>query len=112
MLLADTAALPELDQIATWVSEAIEESRPALEAWAPNVAKRRTIAEVAVGLAALEVAWTTSRKLVYGIYERPGGGFIGEAGLYRIDWQRRVIHAASIGAVRGRCPLRRPVGVA
>jgi ribosomal-protein-serine acetyltransferase len=72
------------------VSEAIEQSRAALEAWAPNVAKRRTIAEVATGLAALEIDWTTSRKLVYGIYVRPGGGFVGEAGLYSIDWQRGV----------------------
>jgi RimJ/RimL family protein N-acetyltransferase len=72
------------------VSEAIEESRQALEAWTPHVATHRTAAEVAVGLARLEDAWATSRKLIYGLYERPLGRFVGEVGLYTIDWQTQV----------------------
>jgi RimJ/RimL family protein N-acetyltransferase len=72
------------------VSEAIEQTRRALEAWTPNISSHRTAAEVAVGLAALESAWTTSRKFVYGLYERPLGRFVGEVGLYAIDWQAQV----------------------
>jgi ribosomal-protein-serine acetyltransferase len=75
---------------AATVSEAIEQSRPELEVWTPNIAKRRTVAEVAVGLATLESAWTTSSKLVYGVYARPLGHFVGEIGLYVIDWHRQV----------------------
>lgn len=75
---------------ATVVSEAIEESRPSLEAWTPNIATRRNAAEVAVGLASLERAWAASRKLVYGVFERPPGRFVGEVGMYAIDWQAQV----------------------
>ncbi len=72
------------------VSDAIEQSRAALEAWTPNISSHRGPEEVAVGLATLECAWATSRKFVYGLYEQPQGRFVGEVGLYAIDWQARV----------------------
>src|SRR3979411_495201 len=75
---------------AATVSEAIEQSRPELEVWTPNIAKRRTVAQVAVGLATLESAWSASSKLVYGMYARPLGRFVGEIGLYVIDWHSQV----------------------
>jgi RimJ/RimL family protein N-acetyltransferase len=72
------------------VSEAIEQTRTTLEVWAPNIAKRRTVADVAAGLAGLECAWRTARRFVYGIYERSSGRFAGEIGLYVVDWERQV----------------------
>jgi RimJ/RimL family protein N-acetyltransferase len=82
------------DADARLVSEAIEESRAALEQWTPEIASRRSVAEVAAGLAGLQCAWSSRRKRVFGMFERWTGRFVGEVGLYTIDWDSR---AATVG---------------
>ena len=79
---------------ACMVSDAIEESRSALERWTPEIASRRSVAEVSAGLATLESAWRSRRKLVFGMFDRSTERFVGEVGLYTIDWDTR---AATIG---------------
>ena len=80
---------------ASVVSDAIEESRAALERWTPEIATRRSVTDVAAGLAGLQNAWLSRRKLVYGMFERSDECFVGEVGLYTIDWGAR---AATVGA--------------
>lgn len=76
------------------VSDAIEESRASLERWTPEIATRRSAAEVAAGLDSLAVAWRAGRKFVYAVLDRSTRQFMGEVGLYTIDWQTR---SATIG---------------
>jgi RimJ/RimL family protein N-acetyltransferase len=76
------------------VAAAIEESRAALEKWTPHIASHRTPNEVARGLDGLQRAWSTRRKLVYAMFDRRKAAFVGEVGLYTIDWTGAV---ASIG---------------
>ena len=74
--------------------EAIEQSRATLREWVPEVAGLRTQDEVAAGLAGLERAWDQGRKLVYAVSRPHDGWFVGEVGLYALEWGRG---AATIG---------------
>ena len=76
------------------VWEAIEQSRATLQAWVPEVAGLRTLEQVATGLGSLEDAWVAGRKLVYAVFRRQEGSFVGEVGVYAFDWSRG---AATIG---------------
>ena len=76
------------------VWEAIEQSRATLQAWVPEVAGLRTLEQVATGLGSLEDAWVDGRKLVYAVFRRQEGSFVGEVGVYAFDWSRG---AATIG---------------
>ena len=69
------------------ISKAIEESRLGLEQWTPEIASRCTVEEVSAGLRMLEEACGAQRKLVFGMFDRRGGEFVGEVGLYTIDWE-------------------------
>jgi RimJ/RimL family protein N-acetyltransferase len=76
------------------VWEAIEQSRATLQAWVPEVASLHTLKQVATGLGSLEDAWAEGRKLVYAVFRRQEGSFVGEVGVYAFDWSRG---AATIG---------------
>jgi RimJ/RimL family protein N-acetyltransferase len=71
------------------VWEAIETSRARLQHWVPEIAAMRDIGQVQAGLAQLEDAWHKRRKYVYAILARSNNRFLGEVGLYGIDWSRR-----------------------
>jgi RimJ/RimL family protein N-acetyltransferase len=75
------------DAEAVW--HAIEESRPSLARWVPDIARRQTPAEVRAGLEFLASQRERGQGLVFGLWERASGGFLGEVGLYQLDWDRR-----------------------
>jgi RimJ/RimL family protein N-acetyltransferase len=68
---------------------AIDESRPSLARWVPDIARRHTTSEVREGLELLARDSLMGRRLVCGLWELASGRFIGEAGLYELDWGRR-----------------------
>jgi ribosomal-protein-serine acetyltransferase len=74
------------DADAVW--EAIDESRPSLERWVPDIASRRTPDDIRAGLAPLVTS--PGERLVYAICERSTGRILGEVGLYDVDWLNRV----------------------
>lgn len=76
------------------ISHAINESRPSLARWVPDIARRQTLAEVRVGLELLAGQRECEQRLVFGLWERASGAFLGEVGLYQLDWDRR---SAEIG---------------
>jgi RimJ/RimL family protein N-acetyltransferase len=75
------------DQAAA-VLEAIEESRVSLARWLPDIARRRTQAEVRAGLEQLRKARLRADRLLFGVWQRSDGRFLGEVGLHDIDWDR------------------------
>jgi RimJ/RimL family protein N-acetyltransferase len=80
------------DAAAVW--DAIQESRATLQAWVPELGSLPTADAVRTGLAGLERAWEQRRKFVYAVVRRADESFVGEAGLYTLDWARR---AATMG---------------
>ena len=68
---------------AVW--EAIEESRESLAAWIPDIAQRRTVAEVRGGLEILEHARLRAERVLFGIWRRRDGRFLGEVGLHEVN---------------------------
>jgi ribosomal-protein-serine acetyltransferase len=80
------------DAAAVW--DAIEASRATLQAWVPELATLHTADQVRTGLAGLERAWDERRKLVYAVRGHADDRFIGEVGLYTLDWARS---AATLG---------------
>ena len=75
------------DAEAIWA--AIEESRASLAHWVPDIARRQTLAQVRSGLEFLAAQRKVGRGLVYGVWERASGRFVGEVGLYQRDLDRR-----------------------
>jgi RimJ/RimL family protein N-acetyltransferase len=75
------------DAEAIWA--AIQESRHSLAQWVPDIARRQTPAEVRAGLQCLAAARAQAQRWVFGLWERSSGSFLGEVGLYQIDWQRQ-----------------------
>jgi RimJ/RimL family protein N-acetyltransferase len=76
--LADTQAI--------W--QAIDESRPSLARWVPDIARRQSSAEVRAGLELLAGQRQNRQGQVFGLWERTSGAFVGEVGLYQLDWDR------------------------
>jgi RimJ/RimL family protein N-acetyltransferase len=68
---------------------AIQESRASLARWVPDIARHQTPAEVRAALQRLATLRLQARGLVFGLWERTSGDFLGEVGLYRVDWARR-----------------------
>jgi RimJ/RimL family protein N-acetyltransferase len=66
------------------VWEAIEESRPSLARWVPDIG-RRNMAEVEHALASLAHDQDRGTRLIFGVWERSSGQFLGEVGLYEFD---------------------------
>jgi RimJ/RimL family protein N-acetyltransferase len=77
--LADAAA----------ICTAIQESRSSLARWVPDIARHQTLAEVRAGLRSLAAMRAQAHRLVFGLWERSSGGFLGEVGLYQLEWQRQ-----------------------
>jgi RimJ/RimL family protein N-acetyltransferase len=75
------------DAQAVW--QAIDESRPSLARWVPDIARRQTPAEVRAGLECLAGQRERGQGLVFGVWERASGDFVGEVGLYQLQWDRR-----------------------
>jgi ribosomal-protein-serine acetyltransferase len=73
---------------------AISESRSSLVRWTPDIGRRVSLADVQTGLERLDQACARGERLVYGVWRRDVGAFLGEVGLHDIDWDRR---AASVG---------------
>lgn len=67
------------------VWEAIEESRPSLARWVPDIGRRRSLAEVEHALAGLAHDQDQDPRLIFGVWERSSGRFLGEVGLYELD---------------------------
>ena len=67
------------------VWEAIEESRPSLARWVPDIGRRRSLAEVEHVLAGLAHDRDQSPRLIFGVWERSSNRFLGEVGLYELD---------------------------
>jgi RimJ/RimL family protein N-acetyltransferase len=80
------------DAEAIW--RAIEESRSSLTHWVPDIARRQTPAEVRSGLELLAGQRERGQGQVFGLWERASGAFVGEVGLYQLEWDRR---SAEIG---------------
>jgi RimJ/RimL family protein N-acetyltransferase len=72
------------------VLEALDESRSTLTKWLSSIGRRRSIGELPRILRRLERHWENGGRLDYAVPDRWSGRFLGEAGLYEIDWQRRV----------------------
>jgi RimJ/RimL family protein N-acetyltransferase len=73
------------------VFEAIDETRPSLERWVPDIGCRRTVEAVRGGLAHLITpAAHQPSAFVYGVWELSSKRFVGEVGLYSIDYERGV----------------------
>src|SRR5438445_2362923 len=73
------------------VFEAIDEPRPSLERWVPDIGCRRTVDAVRAGLARLIASAAHERTaFVFGIWEASSERFLGEVGLYSIDYERGV----------------------
>src|SRR5438445_10751830 len=73
------------------VFEAIDETRPSLERWVPDIGCRRTVEAVRGGLAHLITpAAHQPSAFVYGVWELSSTRFVREVGLYAIDYARRV----------------------
>jgi ribosomal-protein-serine acetyltransferase len=73
------------------VFEAIDETRLSLTHWVPDIGCRRTALEVQTGLAYLINSAAQQRdSVVLGIWERSSKRFLGEVGLYSIDYDRGV----------------------
>jgi RimJ/RimL family protein N-acetyltransferase len=64
---------------------AIEESRPSLARWVPDIGRRRSMAEVEHALAGLTHDQDRGARLIFGVWERGSGQFLGEVGLYEFD---------------------------
>jgi RimJ/RimL family protein N-acetyltransferase len=79
---------------APMVWQAIEESRAMLQPWVPEIAGLTDLEQVSTGLAGLEHAWENKRKLVFAILTACDRHFLGEVGIYAIDWTRS---AATVG---------------
>lgn len=74
---------------APMVWHAIEESRAMLRPWVPEIAGLGDIEQqVSTGFAGLEHAWENRRKMIFAILAARDGLFLGEVGLYAIDWNR------------------------
>jgi RimJ/RimL family protein N-acetyltransferase len=71
------------DAQAVW--EAIDESRPSLERWVPDIGRRQTPDDVRCGLGPLVTS--PGERLVFVVCERTTGRILGEVGLYDVDWQ-------------------------
>jgi RimJ/RimL family protein N-acetyltransferase len=54
----------------------------------PDIARRHTPAEVRAGLTILMAERDQDHQLVFGLWERSSGQFLGEVGLYRLEWSR------------------------
>jgi RimJ/RimL family protein N-acetyltransferase len=67
------------------VSEAIHESRTSLARWVPDIGRPRSLAEVEHALAGLAHDQDQRPRLVFGVWERSSGRFLGEVGLYDFD---------------------------
>jgi RimJ/RimL family protein N-acetyltransferase len=80
------------DAEAIW--QAIAESRSSLARWVPDIARRQTPAEVRSGLKLLAGQRERGQSQVFGLWERASGAFVGEVGLYQLEWDRR---SAEIG---------------
>jgi ribosomal-protein-serine acetyltransferase len=80
------------DAPAVW--HGIEESRASLARWIPDLARRRTQAEVLSGIEQLCTARARGERLLYGIWQRSDGEFLGEVGLHDVNVPRR---AAAVG---------------
>jgi RimJ/RimL family protein N-acetyltransferase len=72
---------------AVWA--AIQDSRARLQPWVPEIASLSDIEQVQTGIAQLANAWHNGRKAVYAVLARWDGRFLGEVGLYAIDWSQR-----------------------
>jgi RimJ/RimL family protein N-acetyltransferase len=70
------------------VAAAVEESRASLARWVPDIARPRDAADVRAALRALAADARTGSRLVFGSWR--DDQFLGETGLYDIDWQARV----------------------
>ena len=68
---------------AVW--EAIAESRESLAIWMPDIAQRRTVADVRAGLEFLEQARLRADRVLFGIWRRGDDRFLGEVGLHEVN---------------------------
>jgi RimJ/RimL family protein N-acetyltransferase len=71
------------------IGAAIDESRSSLARWTPDIARRQTPAEIRAGLKILAAKREQGHRLVFGLWERTSRCFLGEIGLYQVDWERR-----------------------
>ena len=60
-----------------------------LARWVPDIARRQTLTEVRAGLKLLASQRESELRLVFGLWERASGRFVGEVGLYQLDWSLR-----------------------
>jgi len=70
------------------VLEALVESRESLMRWVPDIGRRQTADEVRLGLDLLDRAHNRGERLVYGLWHRATGRFVGETGLYDVSGSR------------------------
>jgi RimJ/RimL family protein N-acetyltransferase len=80
------------DAPAVW--DGIQESRPSLVRWMPDIGRRETLAAVRAGLQQLCHARVRGDRLLYGVWGRRDRRFLGEVGLHDVDWAR---HACGVG---------------
>jgi RimJ/RimL family protein N-acetyltransferase len=71
------------------VCEAIQESRTSLARWVPDIARYQTVDQVSSALSSLESMRSRAERLVFGLWERSSRRFVGEVGLYDVNWESR-----------------------
>lgn len=69
---------------ASAILEAVEESHDSLARWIPDIARRNTLSEVHAGLTHLQLPHVRARRLLFGVWHRTDGRFLGEVGLHDI----------------------------
>jgi RimJ/RimL family protein N-acetyltransferase len=72
------------DALAQW--EAIEESRDYLRQWLTHAPSLKSLDAVRVANARDRAAWVTRERLIFGLFERASGRYLGEVALHHVDW--------------------------
>jgi RimJ/RimL family protein N-acetyltransferase len=72
------------DAPAQWA--AIEESRTYMRPWLRRAPSFESLDAVRIALARDRAAWVTRERLIFGLFERRGGRYLGEIALHHIEW--------------------------
>lgn len=72
--------------------QAVEESRELLGRWISLPDRVRTIDDARDQIVRGQAGWLLRESLPFGIFERDGGGFLGDLSLHHPDWELRTFH--------------------
>jgi len=65
--------------------EAVEETRPSLVRWVPDIGRQQTPSAVHAALVGLACQQQRGDRVVFGVWERSSDQFLGEVGVYDVD---------------------------